>query len=155
MAVTPMHPLLAPVIKTFPKSIECSTNVQLSLLNWFPDTSLSSSPLAHQICSLKAPINYSSLSSSTGKASCRILALFAYTNGIFELGSEGRVPPLPDDIDHRRPSDEQEHVRLRHKLLSLLPRPAPKSRPQPRCCTAILPFRMLRATSAVRAPLSG
>ncbi|SJK99563.1 uncharacterized protein ARMOST_02871 [Armillaria ostoyae] len=46
-----------------------------------------------------------------------IPALLAYTDGVFELGSEGCVPPLPEDID-QRPSDEQEYLRLHHKLLS-------------------------------------
>ncbi|PBK67764.1 hypothetical protein ARMSODRAFT_1085806 [Armillaria solidipes] len=46
-----------------------------------------------------------------------IPALLAYTDGVFELDSEGCVPPLPEDIDER-PSDEQEYLRLHHKLLS-------------------------------------
>ncbi|KAK0222803.1 kinase-like domain-containing protein [Armillaria nabsnona] len=46
-----------------------------------------------------------------------IPALLAYTDGVFELDSEGYVPPLPEDID-QCPSDEQEYLRLHHKLLS-------------------------------------
>ncbi len=46
-----------------------------------------------------------------------IPALLAYSDGVFELDSEGCVPPLPEDTD-QRPSDEQDYLRLYYKLLS-------------------------------------
>ncbi|SJK99659.1 uncharacterized protein ARMOST_02967 [Armillaria ostoyae] len=47
-----------------------------------------------------------------------IPALLAYTDGVFNLlDSEGSVPLLPKDLDQLL-SDEQEYLRLHHKLLS-------------------------------------
>ncbi|KAK0432247.1 hypothetical protein EV421DRAFT_1506157 [Armillaria borealis] len=43
-------------------------------------------------------------------------ALLAYTNGVFKLDSEGSVPLLPNDLDQLL-SNEQEYLRLHHKLL--------------------------------------
>ncbi len=49
-----------------------------------------------------------------------IPALLAYTDGVFELDSEGCVPLLPEDTD-QCPSDEQEYLWLHQKLLSRCP----------------------------------
>ncbi|PBL04266.1 hypothetical protein ARMGADRAFT_1070744 [Armillaria gallica] len=68
-----------------------------------------------------------------------IPALLAYSDGVFQLDSEGCVLPLLEDAD-QHPSDEQEYLWLHQKLLSRCSfylTPSTKSRARPHRCMAV------------------
>ncbi len=115
--VPEIHRLLEKCIAVSPHLVPPDSTL-LSPLLAHPDMSASNMPIeSPEKPSITCFLDWQGAIVSPVFMQSSILAPLAYSDGVFELDSEGCVPPLPEDTD-QRPSDEQEYLRLYYKLLS-------------------------------------
>ncbi|KAK0222797.1 hypothetical protein EDD85DRAFT_244403 [Armillaria nabsnona] len=115
-ALVPVHPLLTPAIKTLPKSIDSLKNVYIAVATYLDprDSSLLSHLLVHpdmrtssmliespEKPSITCFLDWQGASFAPVFVQVSLPALLSYTDGVFELDSEGCARPLPEDTDQR------------------------------------------------------